>query len=293
VGTAGKPWTSGQFGCVRSDGWQMHEGLDIQCLQRDPKGEPIDPVLATAAGTVAYCNRRAELSNYGNYLILRHLIDGVEIYSLYAHLREIRSDLVPGRRVTAGEPIGRLGRTSNIRHGISRERAHVHFELNLFLNDRFSSWYRAEFPKERDDHGKWNGQNLVGLDPQEIFLLQAQFKDKFSLRQYIRGQTELCRVLVPDTSFPWLSRYALLIRRNPVAEREGIAGYEVALNYNGVPFQLVPQAPSEVKSHSRIRLVSVNETEYRKRPCRKLVARHGSQWSLTQRGFNLIELLAY
>ena len=30
-----KPWTTGSFGCVRTDGRQMHEGLDIRCLQRD------------------------------------------------------------------------------------------------------------------------------------------------------------------------------------------------------------------------------------------------------------------
>ena len=47
VGTVGQPWTSGTFGCVRSGGWQMHEGLDIRCLQRDKHGEPLDPVLAT------------------------------------------------------------------------------------------------------------------------------------------------------------------------------------------------------------------------------------------------------
>src|SRR5574339_256066 len=58
VGTVGKPWTSGTFGCVRSDGWQLHEGLDIRCLQRDKRGEPIDPVLAAADGTVAYVNTR-------------------------------------------------------------------------------------------------------------------------------------------------------------------------------------------------------------------------------------------
>src|ERR1044072_6251338 len=46
VGTVGKPWTSGCFGCVRTDGWQMHEGLDIRCLQRDKRGEPIDAGLA-------------------------------------------------------------------------------------------------------------------------------------------------------------------------------------------------------------------------------------------------------
>src|SRR5450759_2173679 len=84
VGTVGKPWTSGCYGCVRSDGWQMHEGLDIRCLQRDKRGEPTDPILATADGTVAYISMRPSLSNYGNYLILRHHVEGLEIYSLYA-----------------------------------------------------------------------------------------------------------------------------------------------------------------------------------------------------------------
>ena len=58
VGTVGKPWTTGTFGCVRSGGWQMHEGLDIRCLQRDQRGESSDPVLATADGTVAYISTR-------------------------------------------------------------------------------------------------------------------------------------------------------------------------------------------------------------------------------------------
>src|SRR5437016_1881533 len=50
VGTVGKPWTSGCFGCVRTEGWQMHEGLDIRCLQRNKRNEPADPVMATADG---------------------------------------------------------------------------------------------------------------------------------------------------------------------------------------------------------------------------------------------------
>ena len=90
VGTVGKPWSSGTFGCVRSDGWQVHEGLDIRCLKRDRKGEPVDPVLATTDGTVAYFSTKPSLSNYGNYIVLRHSIEGLEIYSLYGHLREIR-----------------------------------------------------------------------------------------------------------------------------------------------------------------------------------------------------------
>src|SRR5437870_716725 len=58
VGTAGKPWTTGTFGCVRSEGRQMHEGLDIKCLRRDSRGEPTDPVMASADGTVVYLSRK-------------------------------------------------------------------------------------------------------------------------------------------------------------------------------------------------------------------------------------------
>ena len=102
VGTVGKPWTSGTFGGVRSEGSQLHEGLDIRCLKRDRKGEPADPVLATADGTVAYVNRKAGLSKYGNYVILRHLVEGLEVYSLYAHLSEVKAGLHAGQTVKAG-----------------------------------------------------------------------------------------------------------------------------------------------------------------------------------------------
>ena len=63
VGTSGKPWTSGQFGCVRSGGGQLHEGLDIRPMQRDRRGEPTDDALCALAGQVAYVNTRSGLSN--------------------------------------------------------------------------------------------------------------------------------------------------------------------------------------------------------------------------------------
>src|SRR5215475_6837797 len=113
VGTVGKPWTTGTFGCVRSDGAQMHEGLDIRCLQRDKRGEPTDPVMATADGTVAYVNMRPPLSNYGNYVVVRHKIEGIEIYSLYAHLHEVAPGLKAGQTVKAGDVIAIMGRTAN------------------------------------------------------------------------------------------------------------------------------------------------------------------------------------
>ncbi|HEU5397543.1 MAG TPA: M23 family metallopeptidase, partial [Verrucomicrobiae bacterium] len=169
--TPDKPWTSGSFGCVRDYSHRLHEGLDILHLHTDRRGEPTDPVMATADGTVVYINLRPSLSNYGNYVVIRHVIDGLEIYSLYAHLSAVRAGLKMGDPVKGGEVIATMGRTSNA-ETILKERAHVHFELNLLINDNFPAWFRKASPGERNDHGEWNGQNLNGLDPSEILIAE-------------------------------------------------------------------------------------------------------------------------
>ena len=291
VGTTGHSWTSGCFGCVRSGGWQMHEGLDIKCLQRDKRGEPSDPVMATADGTVAYMNNRPALSNYGRYIVLRHNIGGLEIYSLYAHLAEFAGGLKAGQAVKAGEKIAVMGRTSNTRPGISRERAHVHFELDLFYNDHFSAWFKKHYPKEHDDHGIWNGQNLVGIDPRLILLAQRDEGPHFDLARWLRQRPELCRVLVRKTDFSWPKRYPMLVQEDPALPRERIAGYEMALDFNGLPFQLIPRAASQMKGTAQYQLLSVNAAEYTRNPCRRLVTRHGAHWQLGREGLNLLDLL--
>jgi murein DD-endopeptidase MepM/ murein hydrolase activator NlpD len=297
VGTTGNNWESGCFGCVRSDGGKMHEGLDIRCLTRDKHGEPTDPVMATADGAVVYINRKPSLSNYGNYVVLRHHIEGLEIYSLYAHLRETRPGLSVGQTVKAGEVIATMGHTTNTREPITKDRAHVHFELDLFVSDRFAAWFKKTSPDERNDHGEWNGQNMLGLDPRPILLAAHEQADKFSLLRFVRSQTELCRVLVRAKDFPWLKRYAVLVRPNPIAEKEGVAGYELALNFNGVVFELIPRAASELNAAGdakrKYQLLSVNEPEERKNPCRRLVVRRGSHWELSSKATGLLDLLTY
>ncbi|MEY4916797.1 MAG: hypothetical protein RL616_710 [Verrucomicrobiota bacterium] len=287
-----KPWTSGSFGCVRNDGTRMHEGLDIVHQHTDKRGEPIDPVLATADGTVMYCSAKAGLSNYGKYIILRHVVDGLEIYSLSAHLSELASGMKSGEAVKAGQIIGTMGRTSTA-ETIAKDRAHVHFELNLLVNENFAAWFKKNSPGERNDHGAWNGQNFDGLDARQILLAEHNPVKKFNLLEFVRGQTELCRVLVRAKDFPYLKRYAALVLKNPVAEKEGVAGYEIALNYNGVAFALLPRAASEIKGAARIQLLSVNAGEANANRCRKLVVQRGSRWQLTDKGRREVELLVY
>jgi len=294
VGTVGKSWTSGMFGCVRTEGWQMHEGLDIRCLQRDKRGEPTDPVLAAADGTVAYINTRPSLSNYGNYIVLRHEMEGIEIHTLYAHLREVRAGLASGQTVKAGEAIAVMGRTSNTKEGISRDRAHVHFEIDLVINDRFPQWFRKTNPSQRNDHGAWNGQNLLGLDPRLLLLAQRKQGAKSSLIEFIRNETELCRVLVRDPQLAWARRHPMFVNPNPVAEKEGIAGYELTLNFNGLPFAMVPRAASEIRSKSKFSLLSVNAAERQSKPCGRIVSKDKSgRWQLAPRGQQLLDLLTF
>jgi len=292
VPTPGKTWISGTFGCVRTEGWQFHEGLDIKCLQRDKRGEPLDPVMATADGTVAYFNTHPSLSNYGNYVILRHQIDGMEVCSLYAHLSAVRPGLTIGQPVKAGETIATMGRTSNTRQRISIDRAHVHFELDFVVNERYGAWHKSAIPGERNDHGDWNGKNLLGIDPRAILVAQHN-APKFSLREFVSSQTELCRVLVHSTNFSWLRRYPMLVRPNSVAEKQGVAAYELALNFNGIPFQLTPRAASELKTKDRFHLLSVNQREQQDNPCGRLVTNRRGRWELTNQGTELLQLLTY
>ena len=70
-----------------------------------------------------------------------------------------------------------------------------------------------------------------------------------------------------------------------------MAGYEVALNYNGVAFALMPRAASEIKGAGKFQLLSVNEPEYQAHPCRKLVTQRGGQWRLTDLGLRELDLL--
>ena len=291
VGTVGKPWTSGTFGCVRTDGYQFHEGWDIRATGRDKQGEATDAVTATADGVVAYMNGNPALSNFGRFLILRHLIDGLEVYSSYAHLGRIRPGLAAGQRVRAGEELGTLGRSANTAQGISKDRAHLHFELGLRLSDRFTAWQRATYPGQRNDHGEFNGRNFAGIDPFLVFREQMRQRDRFNLLRTLQNQVALCRVQVRDTSFAWLRRYPQFTVASPTAAREGVAGYEISLNYHGLPFKLVPLAASELKSKARVYLVEVDAAEQQARPCGKLVTRSSGRWKLTSQGERVLSLL--
>jgi hypothetical protein len=98
---------------------------------------------------------------------------------------------------------------------------------------------------------------------------------------------------VRATNFPYLKRYPMLVLKNPIADKEGVAGYEIVLNFNGVAFALMPRAESEIKSRAKYQLLSVNDAEARANPCRGLVVRRGGRWELGNEGMRELQLLTY
>lgn len=284
-------WMSGQYGCVRKashGGPKFHEGVDIKCLQRDEKGEPVDPVMAISDGTVVFFNKVPGNSNYGRYVVLRHQWSGVEVFSFYAHLREIDEAIRVGRPVVKGAGIGTLGRSTNTREGISRDRAHVHLEINFMVNDHFRYWYAKRDPKA-PDFGNFNGQNFIGIDPAPLF--HAHRADaSLDFAAYLRALPEAFRVQVPAKDFYWVRAHPESLETSndpPVA-------YEVALTYAGLPIRIIPRPAAGASKLAKTPvLVSVDEAELTRNNCRYLVRKENGRWTLTKSGLEWIELLTY
>jgi len=291
--TPGRDWVSGTYGCVRSEGHQFHEGIDILRLNTDRRGEPTDEVLAVAPGVVMYVNPTTWKSNYGRYVVLRHAIEGIPVYSLYAHLASIADGLLAGSKIAARQQLGVMGRSTNTRSPIARYRAHLHLEIALLSNDRFDRWYRTAYKGSKNDHGLWNGRNLLGLDPTEVLRRQQLDGARFSFLNVIRFQKEMCRVLVPKTDFGYARYYRPLMRRNPVAEKAGIDGIELVLSFAGVPVQMIPRSRTEMEIGKDYRILSVDAEYAKARSCRGLITRSGSTWKLTRSGRTLLDQITY
>jgi peptidoglycan LD-endopeptidase LytH len=287
---------SGMFGCIRSNGHRFHEGVDIKCLQRDHRGEPTDPIHAVADGDVAFINTKPGLSNYGRYIVLRHNWDGIQVCTLYAHLSEVALGLVAGQPVKKGQVIATLGHSTNTREGISRDRAHLHFEINFLLNPNFAIWYPKHDP-DAPPFGNYNGKNLLGIDPAAVLRAYAANR-KLNFAEYLAKQPIAFTVLVGTRPLPWLKFHPEQIQ--PAAGTP--ISYEIGMTAWGFPVSVWPRTANEISEPQRrllqrsLPVVSrVNEPELERWTCNQLVKRNtrGNGWIFTERGQEHLEILTY
>jgi len=213
---SGRP-ESALFGSVRTASHgkglaaSFHEGVDIAAGQRDAAGRPQDAVYAVADGTVAYVNAKAGNSNYGKYVVLTHACPSGMVYTLYAHLAAVSPGALRGRFVKAGDLLGIVGHTANPPMPLTQ--AHLHFEVGLILNARFSQWYRAN--KFRQGHDNFNGWNLLGVDALAVFERQRQWPD-FDFFRYVGALPAAFEIVLSARCKPdFFSRYACLWQGAP------------------------------------------------------------------------------
>ena len=233
---------SGLFGCVRSGGAQFHEGLDVKPTTYDRQREATDPIFAAMDGIVRHVSLSPGKSSYGRYIVIEHPDETPAVYTLYAHLARAEPGIAPGVRVRKGQTIATMGRSAG-GYAIPKERAHLHFEIGLRLTDDFQPWYVWKKFGSPNDHGRYNGMNLLGFDPLD-FLRQWRAGRVDNFQQYLDRQRAVVRVRVATTRVPdFIQRYPALLRK-PI---DGlIAGWEIECNTTGLPFAWTPLTARDV-----------------------------------------------
>ncbi|QNM85632.1 peptidoglycan DD-metalloendopeptidase family protein [Polaribacter pectinis] len=109
----------------------IHLGLDFWL----PENTPVHAILE---GEVVCTLHQKELKGYGGFIILKHLIDDVEFYTLYGHLSaESVLKFSIGEHIKKGEQIGVLGNYAENGEWVP----HLHFQIMLSLLD-----YKNDFP---------------------------------------------------------------------------------------------------------------------------------------------------
>lgn len=270
---------SGGYGGVRNSGTRFHEGLDIEPVARDRSGAPIDSVFAAMAGVVRYINTTAGNSSYGRYIVLEHPGASPAVYTLYAHLAKAAPGLRVGKQVAAGAVLGTMGHSAG-GYMIPKARAHLHFEIGVVVTGNFQSWYDRKRFGSRNDHGIWNGMNLLGIDPMAFY---NAWRDRriVTVKDFFRRMDTVVRLRIATYRTPdFVTRYpALLTKPLPVGP---VAGWEIRFDWTGLPFAWTPLTLREIDGlvHQQPRIVEVNADRERRQRSKSLAVKRGSTWSV-------------
>jgi hypothetical protein len=260
---------SGLFGCVRSNGAQFHEGLDIRATGHDRRGEATDAITAAMDGVVRHVNTGPGNSNYGRYIVIEHPDLTPAVYTLYAHLARVEAGIRPGVAVTRGQAIATMGRSAS-GSAIPKERAHLHFEIGLVATHDFSSWYAWKKFGSPNEHGFYNGMNLLGLDPQD-FLREWRRRRVDNVQEYLDRLRGVVTVRVAASRTPdFIARYPSLVRK-PLPPGL-VAGWEVECNATGLPFAWTPLTAAELGGQrtGTARIISADAALLRGARCKSL-----------------------
>lgn len=281
---------SGHFGSVRTGANglpRFHEGIDIAAIQRDQRGRPRDSVHAAADGTVGLVNRVAGNSAYGKYIVLMHDDPVGPVYTLYGHLMEIEAGMTDGKSVRAGEQIGIMGNTAL--EPIPMQRAHLHFEIGLLANAQFLSWPGRK--QRNTPGGLYNGQNLLGLNPINVFSDRLANASSFSLLSHIQNQPAAFDLLVrPRRQLVYFESHPALWSGDAYTG----AGMVLSLSEGGFILKGRNATPEECAAAGRVSSKALNiNTNVLGRNGRRYIVQSNGVWKLGQNGQTWVDILTH
>lgn len=98
----------------------LHQGIDVALAGTVP-------IYAAASGEVSRVYKDGAFGTYGNVVFIKHVINGKNYETVYAHLRSYSVKV--GQKLTSGQQIGIMGNTDG-KSGRSTGQ-HLHFEINI------------------------------------------------------------------------------------------------------------------------------------------------------------------
>jgi len=120
----------------------LHLGIDLWLRPGEIIFAPLDAVVHS------YQNN-AGFGDYGPTIILEHVLDGVNFYTLYGHLSmESLTDLNIGKTIKKGDKIATVG-TYEVNGNWP---AHVHFEIISDLLGKSGDFPGVAKPSERENY---------------------------------------------------------------------------------------------------------------------------------------------
>ena len=278
-----KDFSSGAFGCVRNNGYKFHEGIDLFPIKREKNGDPSDSVFSAMGGTVAYINHKSSESSYGKYLVLEHPDHSPSLYSLYAHLDNLRDDLRVGSKVDVAEVLGKMGNSSSFR--IPQSRAHLHFEIGFRLSQEFDTWYNRKSFKTPNKHGNYNGFNLVGINPLPFFKYYQSGK-MHTPNDFIKQLPEIVKLRVSSNLTPSILKINPSLCTSDVLDK-GTRSWICSFGPYGIPLSFTPS----IEQHSdKLEIISFNKM-HQTGNCRKLVEKKGNSLIPSEQLLSYLEIL--
>lgn len=246
---------SALWGCVRNGGSRFHEGIDLKALNKDRRGEATDGIYAFDDGVVRYVNLNPSKSSYGRYIVVEHPQWMPGMVTLYAHLSAVPDRIAAGVSVRGGETIATMGRSAS--YTIPRKRAHLHFEIGMWLGPQFQNWYDQQGFDTPNDHEAYNGMNIVGTNVWAL-LQSLRSGEARNVVEYFAMQQTAVLVTVWDDGIPDILRVNPELMTNNILPA-GHAGWRIAFSASGLPLRFEAISASERSGPKRVTVEVVDE----------------------------------